>query len=176
MRIRKDQFLTAAIVGVILVTFLFVVFLPQRRDLKRLHQERDEAVQSLDRDKEKAKELAKLRGDVRQMEDRLSFFDQRLPDQQELGEFLRDVSRYAQFAGLKQATFQPRNVSQSELHLEMPIDMKFTGRFLSLCNFLRQTKSMTRLTHVQTLTVSNDKDLKGDCGIELVMTIYFTRS
>ncbi len=173
--IRKEQLLTMAIVAAVVATFVLVIYLPQRRQLGALTDERQAASQALDRDKAKATELARIRGEVVKMTEQLSFFNRRLPDQQELGQFLKDVSGYAQEAGLSAASFEPQKVITGELYLQMPIDMKLKGSFNNLCRFLKQARSMTRLTSIRWLSVRNDANLLGHCDVDLVMTIYFTR-
>jgi Tfp pilus assembly protein PilO len=174
VNIRKEKLLTIAIFGVIVITFVFVVFLPQRRELARLQQECEQASADLRRDKEKARELARVVGDVSIMSRKLEFYDQRLPDDQELGQFLRDVSSFARASGLT-ADFKPQRVVAGELYMHMPIEINIRGRFLRLTNFLLQAKEMKRLTHVSDLMVDNSKQLDGECEITLTMNIYFTR-
>lgn len=176
--IRKDQMLVIAIFAVILVTFALVVYLPQRRELAQLNTDLRETGQALERDKQKAIELAQLQGDVQRMTEQLEFFDQRLPNQQELGQFLRDVSGFADLSGLEGANFEPQKVNDGEMFMEMPIEMKFNGDFRELYRFLRHAKGMTRLTHVRDLNITRKLEPKStseDCEIDLVMNIYFTR-
>ena len=52
---------------------------------------------------------------------------------------------------------------------------EYRGKFADLSKFLDQTRRMTRLTHVESLSVQNSKSLDGQCDMDLVMTIYFTR-
>ncbi len=173
--ICRDQWMILAIVAVALVAFTLVVYLPQRRQLGELKQQRQETATALERDKTRATELALIRGEVTRMTEQLNYFNRRLPNQQELGQFLKDVSGYARSSGLDGATFQPQKPVQGELYVRMPIEMHFQGRFSDLYGFLRQAKNMTRLTHVREMTVRNDKDLGGRCAIDMTMTIYFTR-
>ena len=175
MKLRKEQLLTVAIIGVILVTFVTVIYVPQRRELTQLKQEYQSAAQALQRDKNKALELAQLRGEVKQMTDRLAFFNQRLPDDQELGEFVGTASRNALVAGLTDMKYMPKGVVQDELYLRRPIEMTCTGRFADLFAFLLKLKDLPRLTHVQSLNLTNDAKLTGDCTIKMEMMIYFTR-
>ena len=57
----------------------------------------------------------------------------------------------------------------------MPIDMRFKGTFAELFRFLRQARSMSRLTHVESLNIRNNANLTGACGIDMMMNVYFTR-
>ena len=173
--LRKDQMLTLLIVSVALGAFLFIVHLPQQRQLKALTQDRREASEALERDREQAKELARLGGDVDRMTKQLAVYDRRLPDRQELGQFLKDVSTTARVAGLESTAIEPQRVAPGELYLQAPFSMKFNGKFDQLVRFMGQAKAMTRLTHIRSMTVRNDSDLSGRCNVDMVMTIYFTR-
>ena len=175
MKLRTDQWLTIAIVAVVVGTFALVVYWPQSRQLAELRRQYDQAQDSLRTDSAKLTELAQIRGEIARADAKIAECNRRLPDRDELGQFLKDISNYAQLCGLDGATFLPQKPRAGEMFSETSIEMRFKGTFEELFRFLRQARSMARLTHVQTLNVQNDAALSGECTIDLVMSIYYTR-
>lgn len=173
--LRKDQVLSLAIVTVVVMTFGLVFYLPQRSTIAQLSQEREATSSAVSRDKQKATELVLLSGEVKRMGEQLKMFNRRLPDQQELGTFLKDICNAARASGLESPVIEPQKVMQGELYMQAPFAMQFRGGFDALARFLVASKSMPRLTHVSAVNVRNDKDVSGKCTIDLVMTIYYTR-
>lgn len=174
MNLRKDQWLAVAIVAVVVGTFGLVVFLPQSRQLGDLRQQYVKAQDTLQQDKAKLLELAKIRGEIARADAEIAACNRRLPDGDELGPFLKDISNYSQLCGLDGATFLPQKPRDGEMFSETSIQMRFKGTFEELFRFLRQARCMPRLTRVQALTIHNDQALSGECSIDLVMDIYYT--
>lgn len=173
--LRKDQWLIVAIIGVVLGTFAAVFFVPQSRELAELHREHEQGQELLQREGVRLVELARIQAEIARADAEIAAYNRLLPDSPDLGPFLRDISSYAQLCGLKGATFQPQRPRTGEMFNETSIEMRFKGTFDELFRFLRQARSMSRLTRVQSLTIHNDQTLTGECGIDLVMDIYYTR-
>ncbi|MDD4889857.1 MAG: type 4a pilus biogenesis protein PilO [Phycisphaerae bacterium] len=173
--LRKDQWLTIAIVGVVVTTFALVIYLPQRHQLKDLRKECAAADETLQRDRSKLSELTQLRGQVDRATRQMEVYNRRLPESQDLGQFLKDVSNYAQLCGLEGASFQPQKPQGGEMYNQLPIAMRFKGSFGEVFRFLRQTRSMPRVTNIRTLSLHNDPKLEGQCAIDLAMVIFYTR-
>ena len=102
-------------------------------------------------------------------------FGRRLPKRRELGGFLREISGHLNQGDLSNQLIEPGNPSREELFHTLPIIMRFKGSYLSLAGFLQRIDKMERLTRVQTLKITREK--QGDSlDIELQMNIYFTES
>jgi Tfp pilus assembly protein PilO len=174
-RLRKDQWLTLAIVAVGVTTFVLVFYLPQVRQLGQLQQEFDQTGQSLHNDRARLLELTLKRPQFDRSMAKAVESNRRLPDSQDLGLFLKDISNYAQLCGLEDPTFQPQKARQAGSCWEMPVQMRFSGNFAELFRFLRQARIMPRVTRVSTMNVLNDSGLAGKVKIDLVMNVFFTR-
>ena len=174
-RLRKDQWLTLAIVAVVVTTFAMVFYLPQVRQLGQLQQEYDQVDQALRADRVRLLELTKNKPQFDRTMEKAALSIRRLPDSEQLGSFIKDISSYAQLCGLEDPTFQPQKARQTGPYWEKPVQMRFSGEFGELFRFLRQARIMPRVTRVNGMTVQNDSGLVGKCKIDLMMTVFFTR-
>lgn len=174
MNLRKDQWLTIAIVAVVVTTFALVIYLPQYRQLSRLRQSVASAEETLQRDRCRVSELGQLRGDVKRIDERMAVYTRKLPEQPDVGPFLKDISNYAQLCGLEGASFQPQKLRPGDQYNQIPVEMRFKGTFPELFRFLRQARNMGRLTQVRSLNVRNDAKLEGNCQIDVSMVIFNT--
>jgi Tfp pilus assembly protein PilO len=157
-----------------------VVYVPQQRKLRALQAE-------ISREKLKLAETAKqtaavpqLIRQVDQMKKRYSNFGRRLPQQRELGGFLREISENLAQERLADQTIEPGSPTRAELFHTLPIVMRFHGSYLSLASFLQRLDEMERLTRVQRLVIRGSNtataESTGKLNIEVLMNIYFTES
>jgi Tfp pilus assembly protein PilO len=113
---------------------------------------------------------------VADLRSRLVRFDRKLPKQQELDQFLRELTRLSQQSALRGWESSYQVPKHRQLLIELPIELTFEGDFLNAFSFLRQMEQMERLTRVRSLSVRSAKGAKGEPGqvaVELAMSIFF---
>jgi Tfp pilus assembly protein PilO len=167
----------AAVAAVVVATVL-LVYLPQARKLRSLRTQITSQERSLVADSEKASIVPQLLQEVEVMKSRYKDFGRRLPERQELGGFLKEISSRLAAANLSGQLIEPGNPSQAELFHTLPIIMRFRGSYLSVAGFLHSLDEMERLTRVQKLQMTLDEQSRetGDLGIDMQINIYFTES
>src|SRR5205814_450922 len=93
----------------------------------------------------------------------------RLPADRQFGEFLRSLSDELRRLGVEQNTVQPR----AEEHLEatllpadlkvagatriLPVQVSFDRNFSQLFEFLKSVEDLPRLSHVESIDITNDE-------------------
>jgi Tfp pilus assembly protein PilO len=100
----------------------------------------------------------------------------RLPKQNDLAQFMRDITQLSSQSSLKNFHVKPDEATRTELYSSMPIKLTFEGDFVNVFSFLRQTETMQRLTRTRSisLTSKGDDDKSGTVKAELSMNIYFS--
>jgi len=172
------------VVGVLLAgiaTASALVYLPQRKELRSLRTRIARQKVHLLANAEKASTVPTLLRQVRTMKNRYQNFDRRLPEQQELGGFLREISgNLSEEESLSNQLIEPGSPTQSKLFHRLPIILRFQGSYLSLASFLKRLEEMERLTQVEKLSITVRSPAKAGVtqgvDIELLMNIYFTES
>lgn len=174
-RMMKESWIVLGLLTGVVATAVIFLYRPQSRMLDELRTGITTQELALAADAKKAAVVPSLLREVESMRLQYKDFGRRLPKRRELGGFLRDISGHLNQGDLSNQLIEPGNPSREELFHTLPIIMRFKGSYLSLAGFLQRIDKMERLTRVQTLKITREKD--GDSlDIELQMNIYFTES
>jgi Tfp pilus assembly protein PilO len=175
MRFSRDNLIVLGIVAVVTLVYVLVIYRTQSRRLDEAQSAIAAAKRQMEADSAKAARVAPLIRDIEGMKQRYGkeAWDRRLPQQQELAGFLREISTDLGKESLCNQMIQPGNPSRAALYNCLPITMKFEGGFLALAGFLRNVDGMTRLTRVERLAIVPQRDGDG-LSVELGMNLYFT--
>ncbi len=181
MKLTKENWIMAGILVALVLAAVFAVYLPQSHKRDRINSEAVSQKLSMETDLKTCQVVPELVRQVDEMKNRYRNMDRRLPKQKELGGFLREISANLLQARLANQMIEPGTPDQEELYHTLPIMMKFEGNYLSLANFLKRIDDMERLTRVQKMNISLNRDAskdkpEGDVSIELQLNIYFTES
>jgi Tfp pilus assembly protein PilO len=178
MRISRDHVIVAGIVAVMVAVFSLVVYLPQSRRLSDLRTARASLTESIETDTARATCVPDMIRDVEAKKRQFKDFDQRLPKQKELAEFLREISSTAVANRLENQVVEPGSPTRGKLYNRLPIIMRFDSNFAGLVGFLQQIEKMERLTRIEKIAIKPlDNDGTGQrLHIELVLNIYFAES
>ena len=177
MKITRESMVMVAILAAAVAASVLGVYLPQSRAMAGVEQQISDRRGMLQANAEKAAAVPQIARRVRDLMGRYNNFDRRLPRSQELGGFLKEISKIQSESNLSGGRMDTQNPVTGQLYNTMPITMRQTGSYLALAEFLRQINQMARLTRVQRMMIQASRD--GDparLDIELVMNIYFTKN
>jgi len=178
---RNNAIVMGILTGVIGVATV-LVYIPQQRALNRLRAEISREKIRLADNARICSTVPAMLKQVQTLKKRYSNFDQRLPQQIELGGFLREISGDLAQESLLNQSIEPGNPRRSDLFHTLPIMLRFRGTYLSLASFLKRLSEMERLTQVERITISGENGKPSKPGepwglnIEVLMNIYFTES
>jgi Tfp pilus assembly protein PilO len=161
-------------VAALAVGFAVFGYRPASERQASLAMEIESKRRTLEADEVNARKLPVVALEVEKLKARLERFDKKLPNQQELGPFIGDITQASQQAALRRLTVQPGVARRGDLFSELPISLNFEGDFLSVFSFLQQTEAMQRLTRVRSLTLKTKDTKLGTVDVQVSMNIYFT--
>ena len=174
MSFSRDSLIVPGALLAITAGYLVVVCRAQSAALGQVRDRAAGAKRRLEADNLRASRLPPMVREIEAMKRRYNKdWDRRLPQRQELADFLREIASNLAQERLANEIIQPGNPSRGPLYDCLPIKMKFEGDFLSLAGFLKRVDEMTRLTRVENLRITPDADGR-KLLIELGMNIYFT--
>ena len=193
MQFTKDSMVALGLLLAGVAAAMMFVYVPQDKDLRDLKKKIVTQKREIDRQTDRASVVPKLLRETTAMKARYKNFDRRLPQQKELGGFLREISGHISSDRFSDQIIEPGRPAREPLFNTLPIIMKFKGSYLSLGSFLDQINKMERLTRVQRLTINapmpggesaadGGKGGKGKAladntlDIELQLNIYFSAS
>ena len=173
---RQNMMIFVAILLGSAAVYVLLVYLPQTRRLTVVRDQLARVSQTYDQDAVKARTIPQLQADVEQLKREFHNFDRRLPGQQELGEFLREISSTGEGGLLTNQVIKPGNPSSGPLYNRLPILIDFRCSFGELVHFLGRLNDMTRLTRVERIQMTPVADGEGMLDVHMQVNIYFTKT
>lgn len=171
---QRRQWMLALALGGIAIVFLLVCYLPVVRKQQSLAQQVESGRRELEASQTRARSLPSLELEVDKLKSRLARFDAKLPRQQDLGQFLHEITQLSQKADLRKVVNQPGVARKADMYQELPISLTFEGGFNQVYAFLRDAEEMQRLTRIRSLQIRSLDWSKGQVDVKLVMSIYYS--
>lgn len=104
-------------------------------------------------------------------------YDRLVSPNQDLGEFLKQLTQARDEVGLRDVTISTLAVTTRNKSQELPIEIKGTGTFAQFHEFLQRLETLPRMSSVKHLSVEAvDPTMSGKVSIELTLSIYSTKS
>lgn len=173
-RCKRIQIVCIGALVIALVLFYVLGWRPMTARQKDLELQIASKQRELDINRSNASRLPQVTLEVERLRMRLERFDKRLPKQQELTQFIKDLTHLSQQSRLRRLTTEPESPRYSALYGEHPIALTFEGSFPDVFSFIRQTEEMERLTRVHSVTIRSIDAARGLVDVKLLLSIYFS--
>jgi Tfp pilus assembly protein PilO len=173
---NRNIVIFVAVLVLLTIAFALVVYSPQSNRLGAVRDQISRVAQQCEEDATKGEQIPQMQADVARLKSEFQDFDRRLPRQQELGEFLREISGAGIAGRLDDQMIKPGNPSTGTLYNLLPILMDFTCSFTELVGFLDRLNAMPRLTRVERITMSPTTDATQRVKVHMQVNIYFTKT
>ena len=162
----------AATVCVGVALFFVWPYRMSRAEMARIERHITDVDAELVRNEEAARDLPAIEREVQRLREQISR-GRRLPDHQELPQFIRDITKLSQADRLDQFRYQPDVQRKQLLCAELPVTLTFEGKFADVATFLREAEQMSRLTRTRKLQLKAKDGKDGGVTAQLSMNIYF---
>lgn len=137
------------------------------------YEELSEKIESLEgkigHERRLARDLPKFRKDVEELEVKLKFALQELPDEREIPDLLANISNLARDAGLEVSLFKPGAEVFREFYAEVPVKISVEGTFHQVATFFDEVGRLSRIVNINQIAVYDPKikedhiAIKSDC-------------
>ncbi len=114
-----------------------------------------------------------LDGKVAELQEAISFFESKLPQEREVGSVLDEVSQIALANSLETRTFRTLRAERNANYSEQPIQMTLTGDFNGFYSFLLQLEKLPRITRVLQMKLEKINSRDGEMQAELTLSIFY---
>ena len=156
--------------------FLFLATgtqIQQMSDLKaKIADEREELTIS----QTSPQSIARLQAEVRQLMEATANFQDRIPNESDLGNLLQKLTGFAQSRNLRPESIKPGEpVAFSEV-TSLPILMRVRGPFPAIFALVKDIEQMPRLTQVESLVVTTNENEEATVSAELAFKVFFRAS
>jgi Tfp pilus assembly protein PilO len=161
---------------IILVLGIYVGFVqPQWQRLTALRAQEQVLIQQVALSPQLQAGFEHQQAEVQAIEQRLSTFDQQLPQEVQLETFLQQLDHVAQRTDFTITQIQPGQVQAGELYSMLPIAITAEAAFPSLYAFLTALPDIPRLSNIDALTVARKAD-SFVCDITFTLLIYVAKN
>lgn len=110
---------------------------------------------------------------LEQLEEAITFFENRLPPKSKIHEVLEQVTIIAQKEGLKPKTIRTLARKDSGDYIEQPLKMELEGDFKAFYSFLLETEKLPRIMKIRELNISKKVKDEGLIAADFVISIFF---
>ena len=117
-----------------------------------------------------------LRNTLDEVNQRIKHLSSQIPQTAQESEFLAQLSRLAQSAGLEIDNYQPGIAKKVEKHRALDIALTINGNYRSMCQFFDGIQNLPRVCRINTLHILNQKSSNSNddvLSITMSMTIYY---
>ena len=170
---RRVQWMLLGGTLLIAAVFAGVGYMPTHRKLAGLNEEIARRQAELLGRQDKAARLRDLERKIEIQKRELGGFDEKLPKQQDLGQFIKDLTQMGQQSLLRRSEVKLGVPRRMDLFSELLLELTFEGDFNNVYYFVRQTEEMKRLTRVRNLRVRSVDSKQGQVEVHLALSIYF---
>ncbi len=153
--------------------FFVLVARPQAARARELRQTVENERASMAARYQSLQAISALEKQVADISARTADFEQRLPDQNRLGNFLEDLARVAQKHNLYSDAIQPGEAVRMADAYALPITVKVRGSFSGVHGLLRDIEQMPRLTRIDQFSSIADEEHPGQVTVEMILKVFY---
>ena len=169
---RMQQVLAGTLV-VSVMLFYFVWYRPSTGHMQSLRDKIQQNNQSLAASRTKAGALPTVAREVTDLRQKLAQFDRKIPQRQDLPQFLGSLEAMKQEAGIVRCSLKPEAPRTNPTYSEQTIRVDFEGTFSQVASFLARVEGMDRMTRVRRLTFKGLSPTDGTVEVQMDVSIYF---
>lgn len=154
-------------------SFMPFFFQPQKARVNVLGSEYDKISAELEKARKTVNSLARLEEEYERLHEKWTAAQSLLPQEKEVAQLLRKVTRAGSQAGIQFELFEPQIPVNKEFITENPVKVKVRGEYHEVGVFLSKVANLDRIINVTALRVKpfKDKDNSGGFTVEAEMTM-----
>lgn len=154
---------------------------------KKLREQRDRIASEtamVKAEQERLGNIGELYATIVELDAAMSRFSERLPQQQNFGEFLNSVSENLKAAGVEDFAVQPKppvaleaaklpsSLAVAAGTMILPVRITFDGTLAQLVEFQSRMEELPRLSQVESMKLANDEGDPGNVRIEIELQTF----
>jgi type IV pilus assembly protein PilO len=156
----KKILILIGVLCVITGIYAYLFFIPMRDNMKALRTELDKLVKELNEGKMITRDLEKFRGQVDTLNAELKNALTQLPNEKEIPEILKNISRLGKESNLEFTLFKPKPEEPQQFYAKVPIDLVMIGSYHNIAGFFDKVGKLPRIINVVDFNMARVKELK----------------
>jgi Tfp pilus assembly protein PilO len=169
----KQQIIICVLTGATVCVFVLFWYLPLRRQTQAVEQAKTVQMLALAKSAADSARLPLLKEQLRQLHTQLGDYEAHIPDQRNVGPFLRGIADLMNEHNLREQVVTPGPEVEADGFDCIPVSMQCKGQLTQLFKFYRRLQSLDRLVRIEQVKLVNDSNYGGEVGMETKAVIYY---
>ena len=157
----KKAMILAVILCVITGIYVYVFFIPVQNEKEVLKTELNKLMKELNEGKMITRDLEKFKGQVEKLNIELANALTQLPNEKEIPEILKNISRLGKESNLEFTLFRPKTEQPQQFYANVPIDLVVIGSYHNIGTFFDKISKLPRIINVVDFGMVRAKEVKG---------------
>ncbi len=157
----KKILILIGILCVITGIYFYLFFIPLQNDVRVLRTELDKLMKELNEGRMITRDLEKFKGQVEKLNAELTSALTQLPNEKEIPEILKSISRLGKESNLEFTLFKPKPEEPQQFYARVPIDLVVVGSFHDTGLFFDKIGKLPRIINVVDFNMTRAKEVKG---------------
>ena len=157
----KKILILIGILCVIAGIYFYLFFIPMQDDMRVLKTELDKLMKELNEGKMITRDLEKFKGQVERLNVELTNALTQLPNEKEIPEILKSISRLGKESNLEFFLFKPKPEELQQFYAKVPIDLVVVGSYHNTGLFFDKIGKLPRIINVLDFNMTRAKEVKG---------------
>ena len=149
------------LIALLLMSYIFwqYFYKAQTEELTKVKEKMEQLNTQIAHERRLARNLSKFEKEVKDLNVKLKFALQELPDKREIPDLLASISDLAMDAGLEVSLFKPRSENMKEFYAEVPVSVSVEGTFHQVVTFFDEVGHLPRIVNINSIAIK-EPDLK----------------
>jgi Tfp pilus assembly protein PilO len=169
---EKKQIIVIALGAVMLGGFFLLRFLPLRNELSELKDLKEKQRLVIEKAQLQSKHFSALKEKKKQLENQVGDYDEKIPQEKRLGEFLQKIAALMDKYNLKDQVIEPAEQTNKDNLGCILINMKCTGQLEDFYRFFDSLQNMNRKVRIQDVQLKNDNNYQGNVNMNTKAVVY----
>jgi Tfp pilus assembly protein PilO len=169
----KQQITILAIGATIVCVFVAFWYLPLRRQMNAIQRARAERALAISKGTADAKRLPLVEEKLSDLQRLLGDSESNIPEQRDLGEFMRKIADLMKEHNLKDDTVTPGGEIEADKFNCIPVSMQCKGELAQISEFYRRLQGLDRLVRIERVKLTNDENYSGQVTMETEAVVYY---
>lgn len=165
----KKILILIAMLSVITGLYFYSFFSPRQEELKVLRIELNKLVRELNESKAITRDLKKFKEQVNALNVELANALNQLPNEKEIPEILKSITRLGKESNLEFTLFKPKPEEPQQFYAKVPIELVVIGSYHNTGIFFDKVSKLPRIINVVDFNMTRAKDMKGKGDTEILV-------
>ena len=157
----KKVLILIGILCVLVGVYGYLFYIPKQNEMKVLKADLDKLMKELNEGKMITRDLEKFKLQVEKLNAELTDALTQLPNEKEIPEILKNISRLGKESNLEFTLFRPKTEEPQQFYAKVPIDLVVVGSYHNIGTFFDKIGKLPRIINVLDFNMARVKDAKG---------------